>query len=237
MKYFTFNIIFLLLLTTPQFSQNLEDKNVLVVWGGWDGHKPEKFANIIEDWLKTQNANYQITEGVEVYDDLDSLLEFDLIIQSVTMGDLHWKQEENLTKAVKSGVGIAGAHGGLGDSFRNNTSYQFMIGGQWVSHPGNKVKFEVEILKDELTKGVNNFKVETEQYYMHVDPNIDIIAQSKFTSDPYPWIENVVMPVAWKKKYGNGKVFYISLGHDPNEFLKYNEAWTLLTRGFIWAVR
>ena len=45
------------------------------------------------------------------------------------------------------------------------------------------------------------------------------------------------MPVAWKKKYGNGKVFYISLGHDPNEFLKYNEAWTLLKRGFIWAVR
>jgi type 1 glutamine amidotransferase len=167
MKYFTFNIIFLLLLTTPQFSQNLEDKNVLVVWGGWDGHKPKKFANIIEDWLKTKNINYQIAEGVEVYDDLESLLKYDLIIQSVTMGELHWKQEENLTKAVKSGVGIAGAHGGLGDSFRNNTSYQFMIGGQWVSHPGNKVKFEVEILKDELTKGVNNFEVETEQYYMH----------------------------------------------------------------------
>jgi len=210
---------------------------VLVVWGGWDGHKPKKFANIIEDWLKTKNVNYQIAEGVEVYDDLDSLLKYDLIIQSVTTGELHWKQEENLTKAVKSGVGIAGAHGGLGDSFRNNTSYQFMIGGQWVSHPGNKVKFEVEILKDELTKGVNNFEVETEQYYMHIDPNIDIIAQSRFTGDPYPWIENVVMPVAWKKKYGNGKVFYISLGHDPEEFLNYNEAWTLLTRGFIWALR
>ena len=237
MKYLTINIIFLLLLTTPQFSQNLEDKNVLVVWGGWDGHKPKKFANIIEDWLKTQNVNYQINEGLEVYDDLDSLLKYDLIIQSVTMGELDVKQEENLIKAVKSGVGIAGTHGGLGDSFRNNTNYQFMIGGQFVSHPGNKVKFEVEILKDELTKGVNNFEVETEQYYMHVDPNIDIIAQSKFTNNPHSWIENVIMPVAWKKKYGNGKVFYISLGHDPDEFLKYNEAMTLLTRGFIWALR
>ena len=141
MKYFTFNIIFLLLLSTSQFSQNLEDKNVLVVWGGWDGHKPEKFANIIEDWLKIQNINYEIAEGVEVYDDLNYLLKYDLIIQSVTMGELDGKQEENLTKAVKSGVGIAGTHGGLGDSFRNNTNYQFMIGGQFVSHPGNKVKF------------------------------------------------------------------------------------------------
>ena len=103
--------------------------------------------------------------------------------------------------------------------------------------PGEAFQFEGEILKDELTKGVNNFEVETEQYYMHIDPNIDIIAQSRFTSDPYPWIENVVMPVAWKKKYGNGKVFYISLGHDPEEFLSYNEAWTLLTRGIIWALR
>ena len=237
MKYFTFNIIFLLLLSTHQFSQNLEDKNVLVVWGGWDGHKPEKFANIIEDWLKIQNINYEIAEGVEVYDDLNYLLKYDLIIQSVTMGELDGKQEENLTKAVRSGVGIAGTHGGLGDSFRNNTSYQFMIGGQFVSHPGNKVKFEVEILKDELTIGVNNFEVETEQYYMHVDPNIDIIAQSRFTNHPHSWIENVIMPVAWKKKYGNGKIFYISLGHDPNEFLKYEEAMTLLTRGFIWALR
>lgn len=237
MKYFTFNIIFLLLLSTSQFSQNLEDKNVLVVWGGWDGHKPEKFANIIEDWLKIQNINYEIAEGVEVYDDLNYLLKYDLIIQSVTMGELDGKQEENLTKAVKSGVGIAGTHGGLGDSFRNNTNYQFMIGGQFVSHPGNKVKFEVEILKDELTIGVNNFEVETEQYYMHVDPNIDIIAQSRFTNHPHSWIENVIMPVAWKKKYGNGKIFYISLGHDPNEFLKYEEAMTLLTRGFIWALR
>ena len=174
---------------------------------------------------------------MEVYDDLNYLLKYDLIIQSVTMGELDGKQEENLTKAVKSGVGIAGTHGGLGDSFRNNTNYQFMIGGQFVSHPGNKVKFEVEILKDELTIGVNNFEVETEQYYMHVDPNIDIIAQSRFTNHPHSWIENVIMPVAWKKKYGNGKIFYISLGHDPNEFLKYEEAMTLLTRGFIWALR
>jgi uncharacterized protein len=43
------------------------------------------------------------------------------------------------------------------------------------------------------------------------------------------------MPVVWKKKYGKGKIFYISLGHDPNEFKKHQGAWELLTRGFIWA--
>ena len=43
--------------------------------------------------------------------------------------------------------------------------------------------------------------------------------------------------VAWKKKYGKGKVFYISIGHDPNEFIRYPDGWKLLTRGFVWACR
>jgi len=41
--------------------------------------------------------------------------------------------------------------------------------------------------------------------------------------------------VAWKKKYGNGKVFVITIGHDPNEFKKYENGWKLLKRGLIWA--
>ena len=45
------------------------------------------------------------------------------------------------------------------------------------------------------------------------------------------------MPVAWKKTFDKGKVFYISVGHDPMEFEKHPDAWKLLTRGFIWAAR
>ena len=227
----------LLLLPYQQFSQSLADKNILVVWGGWDGHQPELFANQIEEWLISQNANYKLYNGVEAYDDYDELIKYDLIIQSITMGELKGKGASNLLKAVRNGVGIAGAHGGLGDSFRNNTGYQFMIGGQFVSHPGGKVNFKVEMLEDELTKGLNDFEIFTEQYYMHLDPNIDIIAKTKYNVDIFYCIDNVEMPIAWKKIYDKGKVFFISIGHDPNEFMRKKDAWELLTRGFLWAMK
>ena len=72
---------------------------------------------------------------------------------------------------------------------------------------------------------------------MHVDPNIDVIAETKFDGKFNPWIDGVVMPVAWKKKHGMGKVFYFAIGHDPMEFKQHPDAWKLLTRGFNWASR
>jgi uncharacterized protein len=110
-----------------------------------------------------------------------------------------------------------------------------MTGGQWVEHPGGMVNFKVEILEDEFTRGIKDFEIFSEQYYIHLDPNIEILATTKFDGINYPWIKDVEMPVVWRKKYGKGKIFYISLGHNPNEFKKHEEAWKLLTRGFIWA--
>ena len=237
MKILRILILTLFLFPYQQFSQSLADKNVLVVWGGWDGHQPEIFSNLIEEWLISQQANYKIFNGIEAYEDLDELMKYDLIIQSITMGELKGKGASNLLKAVRNGVGIAGAHGGLGDSFRNNTGYQFMIGGQWVSHPGGKVDFKVNMIEDELTEGLNDFEIYSEQWYVHYDPNIDIIATTTFSGEVFDWIDGVVMPIAWKKKYDKGKVFYISVGHDPMEFKKHSDAWKLLTRGFIWACR
>jgi len=46
------------------------------------------------------------------------------------MGKIEKEQEKGLLDAVKRGVGITGWHGGLGDAFRNNTEYQFMVGGR-----------------------------------------------------------------------------------------------------------
>ena len=156
--------------------QDLKDKNILLVWGGWDGHNPELFVNHIEKWLISENANYTIHNGVSAYDNYEELIKYDLIIQSITMGQIGEEELNNLLKAVANGVGFSGAHGGIADSFRNNPSYQFMVGGQWVSHPGGKVKFKVNILEDELTDGIQDFELFSEQWYVHYDPNVDIIA-------------------------------------------------------------
>ncbi len=237
MKKNTIYLLLFLIFSNISLTQELNNKNVLVVWGGWEGHKPSLFASHVEKWLISENANYQINNSLNAYNNFEELIKYDLIIQSVTLGQISENQEANLVKAVRSGVGIAGAHGGLADSFRNNTNYQFMIGGQFVKHPGGKVKFKINMLDDELTEGLDDFEIFTEQYYLHYDPNIEIIANTKFNGETFPWIEDVVMPVSWKKTYGKGKVFYLSIGHDPNEFMMHEDGWKLLTRGFVWASR
>ena len=230
------------------FSQNLNEKKVLIMWGGWEGHQPELFVEQVKNWLESEAIDYVVSNDLDDYANFEFLSKFNLIIQSVTMSQLTNDQEFGLLKAISGGIGIAGAHGGLADSFRNKTNYQFMIGGQWVEHPGKIKKFKVNFLEDELTIGLEDFEIETEQYYMHYDPNIEIIATTKFDGEPFSpnnsdlilnptWIENVVMPVAWKKRYGKGKVFYISIGHNPEEFKIHHDAWTLLTRGFKWAMK
>ena len=126
------------------------------------------------------------------------------------MGTITDKQQNGLLEAVKSGVGIAGWHGGLGDSFRNNVEYQFMVDGQWVVHPGGVIDYEVNITdhNDPVTSGLKDFKMHSEQYYMHIDPSNKVLATTTFDDKILPWIKGCVMPVVWKRMYGEGRVFY-----------------------------
>jgi len=149
------------------------------------------------------------------------------------------EQTKGLTEAVKAGAGLAGWHGGMCDSFRLNTDYQFMTGGQWVAHPGNIISYRVHITapKDPIVAGLKDFTMKSEQYYMHTDPGNEVLATTTF-SNRYgtPWIRGTVMPVVWKRRYGKGRVFYSSLGHVADDF-KVHEAFEIARRGILWAAR
>jgi type 1 glutamine amidotransferase len=220
----------------PDELPSLKGKKVLMVWGGWDGHYPEELTEKVHNWLKTQGAIVTVSDSLGVYTNKEIMEETDLVFQSWTMGQISREQEKGLLEAVKSGAGIAGTHGGLGDSFRNNTEYQFMVGGQWVAHPGGVINYTVEITdkNDPLTKGIDNFEINSEQYSMHVDPNVKVLATTTFNGDHAEWIDGAVVPVVWKKTYGKGRVFYISLGHTPADF-EIPGAWEILKRGIKWA--
>jgi type 1 glutamine amidotransferase len=152
------------------------------------------------------------------------------------MSQISREQEKGLLDAIKNGVNIAGWHGGLADAFRMNTEYQFMVGGQWVAHPGGVIDYEVNIINhdDPITKGLADFKMHSEQYYMHVDPINDVVATTTFNGDHAYWINGTVMPVVWKKMYGKGRVFYTSLGHVAKDFV-VPEALEITKRGILWA--
>jgi uncharacterized protein len=221
---------------TPASHPSVKGKKVLLVWGGWEGHKPKDFKDIVTPWLKDEGAELIISDSLGVYTNKEIMGSVDLIIQMWTMGKISKEQEKGLLEAVKAGAGLAGIHGGLGDSFRDNTEYQYMVGGQWVAHPGGVIDYSVQVTNhtDPITKGVNGFKIKSEQYYMHVDPNVKVLATTTFSGAHNSWIEGAVIPVVWKKYYGKGRVFYFSIGHDPAE-LKIPDAWQIWTRGVYWA--
>jgi type 1 glutamine amidotransferase len=126
----------------------------------------------------------------------------------------------------------------MGDSFRNEVKFQFMVGGQWVAHPGNVIDYTVTVTRpdDPVMAGLHDFAYHSEQYYMHVDPNNTVLATTTFGPEHAPWIAGHVCPVVWKRMHGAGRVFYSSLGHKAHEF-EVPEMATIMRRGMAWATR
>ena len=215
---------------------NASGKKALMVWGGWEGHEPKACTDRFAPFLREQRFEVEIADTLDVYLDAGRMSGFDLVVPVWTMGTITKEQEAGLLTAVKAGLNVAGWHGGMADSFRNNTEYQFMVGGQWVAHPGNIIDYTVNILPgdDPITAGLNDFAMHSEQYYLHVDPSNEVLATTTFTGEHAPWIDGVVMPVVWTRRYGKARISYCSLGHVASDF-DTPEARILVERGMLWA--
>lgn len=213
-------------------------KHALIVWGGWEGHEPEATATIFAEVLRGHGLGIDLETDLDVFLDADRLAKTDLIVPVYTMSTITHEQETGMLEAVKAGTGFGGWHGGMADAFRNNTEYQFAVGGQWVAHPGNIIDYTVQITApdDPIVAGLGEFAMHSEQYYMHVDPSNEVLATTTFGGEYAPWIAGTVMPVAWKRRYGKGRVFYCSLGHVAADF-EVQEARTIVERGLLWATR
>jgi len=208
----------------------------LIVWGGWEGHEPEKGAHIVAGMLREDGFDVRVENSTQAFADLP-IGKLNLIVPISSMSKIERAEVDNLSRAVQNGVGLAGYHGGMGDAFREATEYQFMVGGQWVAHPGNVIDYTVEIIKpdDPIVRGLpKSFPYRSEQYYMHVDPSNEVLATTTFSGEHADWINGVVMPVVWKRHHGAGRVFYSSLGHVTAEF-DVPEMRTILHRGLLWA--
>lgn len=223
---------------------SLEGKKVLFVYGGWKGHFPKESKELFVPWFESEGAKVTLSETLDIYEDEVKMMGFDLIVQAITMGNPTANQLKGLMKTVYSGVGFTGWHGGIGDSFvpqgkfyRMVQQFQSMVGGFFIKHPGNFIDYDVKIINkdDYITTGINDFTaVNTEQYYLLVDPNIKVLATSKFYDKYEEGIGGSTMPVAWKKNYGKGRIFYQSIGHHLKEFEIY-EIMEIQKRGMRWA--
>jgi len=216
-------------------------KKALIIQGGWDGHEPQLVSKRFAGMLEAEHYEVEISDTLDCLADLSMLKSLDLFVPCWTMGEINNDYVMNIAEAIGSGVGMAGCHGGMCDSFRNNTQWQFITGGQWVSHPGGDgVEYIVNINhgSSPIIEGINDFEVKSEHYYLHIDPAVEILATTLFPHPdiPYYHISNkqVAMPVVWTKFWGNGRVFYTALGHLNNVF-EVPEAAEIMKRGMLWA--
>jgi hypothetical protein len=211
-------------------------KKALFVYGGWDGHEPVKCRDLFVPWMQKTGFDVVVSDSQASYADAALMKSLDVIVQIWTMGTIAKEPLQGLLAAVKGGVGLAGWHGGLGDAYRNETEYRYMVGGDWVAHPGGIIDYEVHITdhEDPVTAGLPDFEVKSEQYLMHVNPNNKVLATTRFTGAHDPWIDGSTMPVVWKKVYGRGRVFYTSLGHTADVF-DIPQARAIVERGILWA--
>ena len=215
-------------------------KKAWIIWGGWDGHEPQLVSNRFARILRDAGFEVEIFDDLSALENREALNEIDLLVPVWTMGSITREQSQAAAEAVgKYGVGIAGCHGGMCDSFRQDVEWQFMTGGQWVSHPGGDgVKYKVNIRRGSspLTEGINDFEVASEQYYVHIDPAVEVLATTRYPVVNYYHASNgeVDVPVAWTKRWGHGRVYYCSLGHHDDVF-DVPEAEEMMKRGLLWA--
>lgn len=215
----------------------MTQKSALIFWGGWEGHEPEACSLIVEQMLTEEGFTVRREPGTEVLAKAD-LGAFDLIVPLITQAQIDAPALQALIAAIEAGTGLGGFHGGMGDTFRSEPSYQFMTGGQWVAHPGNIIDYRVQVTRpdDPVMAGIGDFDVRSEQYYLHVDPGIEVLATTTFTGEHAPWTRGTVMPVVWKHRYGAARVFYSALGHVAAEF-DHPQMRQILRRGLVWAAR
>ncbi|QIB33095.1 ThuA domain-containing protein [Ancylobacter pratisalsi] len=211
-------------------------KRCLIISGGYEPHRPHEAARRVADLLADE---FEVTHSsrLESYAEED-LHAYDLIVPNWTLGEMSVEVSKRLWAAIASGVGLGGFHGGMLDGFRGNERFRFMAGGAYAAEPGGVRDYRVEVLdrEDPITRDIPDFDYRSEQYYLHVDPAIEVLAVTRFTATPYPWLDGVAMPVVWKKPFGAGRVFVSALGHVPDEF-DCPQMSAMLARGLRWAAR
>lgn len=208
-------------------------KKALLFSGGWDGHQPEVVGSRIAEALREHSVETEHVFSLDRLDEAKALSAFDVIIPNWTMGQISDQRLRNLLEAVREGVGLAGIHGGAGDAFRGQVEYEWMVGGHFVGHP-HVGPYDVRrtTRTSPITEHLpSRFAYDSEQYYLLVDPGIEVLADTIYRFED----RECVMPVAWTKFWGRGRVFYSALGHNPAEFDRFPDAWQLTLRGILWA--
>lgn len=228
-------------------------KQALIVRGGWDGHMPVETTELFLPFLRENGFDTRVEEGSAVYADDAFMDTVDLVVQVNTMNTIEDAEFRGLQRAVLNGTGMAGWHGGIADSYRNNADYLHMIGGQFAHHAGkdpaervgeqsdNYIPYTVHITDygrtHPITQGIDDFDLVTEQYWVLSDEYNDVLATTTQSVRPWDaWNRPVTAPAIWTRQWGKGRIFVSAPGHRL-EIVESQPVRTIIERGMLWASR
>jgi hypothetical protein len=228
-------------------------RNALVVRGGWDGHMPVETTSLFIPFLEANGFRVRVEEGTAVYADAEYMDTVDLIVQVNTMSSIEKEEFAGLQRAIIAGTGMAGWHGGIADSYRDNADYLHMIGGQFAHHAGkdpaertgeqsdNYIPYTVHITEygrtHPITSGIADFDLVTEQYWVLSDEYNDVLATTTQEVRPWDaWNRPVTAPAIWTRHWGEGRIFVSAPGHRL-EIVESEPVRTIIERGLLWAAR
>ena len=218
-------------------------RRALVVRGGWEGHVPVEATELFTAGLERDGFEVELADTLEVYTDAALLGATDLVVQCWTMGTITDAQANGLREAVAAGTGLAGWHGGIVDSFRSCPGYLQLTGGQFVAHPGGFVDYEVVVepgrRDHEIVAGIDSFSLRSEQYWVLTDAAVEVLATTPIPAPGGdPWHEGVRVPAVWTRRWGRGRVFVTTIGHQKEvRDLEVPEVQRIVERGMRWAAR
>lgn len=231
----------------------MTQKKALVVRGGWEGHRPVEATEVFLPFLRANGFTVRIEESTDVYADPAEMAAADLVVQCVTMSEITGEQLAGLSAAVVAGTGLTGWHGGIADSFRASSDYLHLVGGQFATHPGkepcerrgdetdNFLPHTITVTElgrtHPVTAGIEDFQLDTEQYWVLHDDLIDVLATTTHPTRPWhPWHRPVTAPAVWTRQWGAGRVLVTTPGHSP-DVLRNPNVRTVIERGMLWATR
>jgi len=210
---------------------------LLVITGG--RHPYGESTPVLEGFLKQAGHDVTVSEDASVLADSAGMSAYDALVFNTRREnaadfaelELSRGEQNGIKDFIRGGKGFVCLHiSGCGSDYWSD--YLEITGGGWVSgtsyHPpyGN---FAVNVSNPghRGVRGVSDFSTDDE-LYMGIDyqEGNDVFITGTSEGGTYPWgpsraptdMPAGTFPLGWTRKYGQGKVFTLLLGHDRSSF-------------------
>jgi uncharacterized protein len=176
--------------------------------------RQETYSQALADYNAANKAwNDQVKGYMAEKMALEKLKAYDGFIFANTTGDLQLPDRDGFIELIKSGKAFVAMHSGS-DTYHPFRGYVDMLGGEFETH---KAQVEVQpILHDPAhpaTKPIpNGFRVYDEIYIIKSFEKAKVHGLMGLNAHPNDQTPGY-FPISWCKEFGQGRVFYTSLGH------------------------